>query len=62
MLVHMQFKLEYFSVGFYLIITGGKNTNKHPGIFGFLSSWEHFTVTARDSNLQSNEGNLTVGD
>lgn len=26
MLVHMQFKLEYFSVGFYLIITE-KNTN-----------------------------------
>lgn len=43
-LVHTQFKLEYFSVGVYLIIT---EKHRHPGIFGFLSNCEHFTVTAQ---------------
>ncbi len=37
--VQMQFRLKYFSVGFYLIIT---EKHKHPGVFGFVSSCEHF--------------------
>lgn len=59
MLVHMQFELKHFSVGFYLIITEKKH--KHPGMFGSPSRAEHFAATAQ-SHLQSNEGNMSVCD
>lgn len=40
MLVHMQFELEHFSVGFYLIITGEKNTN----ILGCLALRQELSI------------------